>query len=543
MESKDIPIKYISDRKITSEAQLTAALEFLLGNIGKPFDAAKFEEASGVGVTVTRDDIEKVVKSYIECSKDDPSKLTVGKMLAEIRTKLKWADGKLSKEIVDKHVAELKKAWEADPSKKPAPKPTKPAATEKGKGTPAKTGDDENDVREVDVADFVSQSHSKGGVAAGIARVIKGAALTFHKPGENYRTDGYVVTPKTMQLLDEHVEKLKKIAAEEGLKYPIVITRFPPEPNGILHIGHAKAINFNFGYAKANGGLCYLRYDDTNPEKEDERFVKGIRAIVEWLGYSPYKVTHASDNFEQLYLYAIEMIKMGKAYVCHQKADELKGVDAPASPWRDRPIEESMRLFESMRRGLFDEGEATLRMKMVMDDGKMDPVAYRVKFKAHPQTGSKWCVYPTYDFTHCLCDSLENITHSLCTKEFQNRRSAYYWVCNTLNVYCPVQWEYGRMNIYYSLLSKRKIEKMITKGLVSDWDDPRLYTLSGVRRRGIPPEAIHLFVAKIGVTMAQTCLDPAMLDASCREVLNLTAPRAMVCLGKLFLLNNYCWYL
>lgn len=340
----------------------------------------------------------------------------------------------------------------------------------------------------------------------------------FHKPGENYKTNGYVVTPNTHKLLAEHL----KITGGQ------VRTRFPPEPNGILHIGHAKAININFGYAAAHNGICYLRYDDTNPEKEEEKFFTGIREMVEWLGYQPAAITHSSDNFQQLYELAVKLIEKGHAYVCHQKSEEMKGFNPPPSPWRERPIAESLQLFEDMKNGLLDEGEATLRMKVTLEEGKQDPVAYRIKFTAHHRTGDKWCIYPTYDFTHCLCDSIENITHSLCTKEFQTRRSSYYWLCNVLDLYCPVQWEYGRLNLSYTVVSKRKIAKLIDEGIVADWDDPRLFTLTALRRRGFPPEAINNFCAQMGVSGAQAVVEPAVLEAAVRDVLNLTAPRHMV---------------
>lgn len=341
--------------------------------------------------------------------------------------------------------------------------------------------------------------------------------MPFHKVGENHSTDGYVVTPKTDDLLKSHVERVNGQ----------VRTRFPPEPNGILHIGHAKAININFGYAKAMGGVCFLRYDDTNPEKEEERFVNEIKEMVEWLGYKPYKITYSSDYFDTLYQYALDLISRNHAYVCHQKPEEMRGINPPPSPWKDRPIEESLQLFKDMKDGKFKEGEATLRMKTVLGDCKVDPVAYRVKFKAHHRTGDKWCIYPTYDFTHCLCDSIEDITHSLCTKEFQSRRASYYWLCNSLDLYCPVQWEYSRLNMAYTVVSKRKIAKLIEEKIVNDWDDPRLFTLTALRRRGFPPEAINSFCLSLGLTGAQTILEPHVLEAHVRDYLNRTAPRAM----------------
>ncbi len=250
--------------------------------------------------------------------------------------------------------------------------------------------------------------------------------------------------------------------------------------------------------------------------------------MVRWLGYEPKKITYSSDYFDNLYDLALVLIRKGLAYVCHQKQEELKGFNPPPSPWRDRPVSENLILFEDMRKGLIDEGEATLRMKITLEEGKQDPVAYRIKFLPHPRTGNKWCVYPTYDYTHCLCDSMEQISHSLCTKEFQSRRSAYYWLCNVLDVYCPVQWEYGRLNMNYTVVSKRKILKLIENGIVRDWDDPRLFTLTALRRRGFPAEAINRFCAKMGVTGAQAVVDPQMLESEVRNALNDTAPRTMV---------------
>lgn len=255
--------------------------------------------------------------------------------------------------------------------------------------------------------------------------------------------------------------------------------------------------------------------------------------MVEWLGYKPYKITHSSDNFQQLYEWAVLLIQKGLAYVCHQTADQMKGFNTELSPWRDRPIEESLQLFEDMKNGKIDEGLATLRMKITLEEGKVDPVAYRIKFIPHHRTGDQWCIYPTYDYTHCLCDSIENITHSLCTKEFQSRRSSYYWLCNAVDIYCPVQWEYGRLNVNYTVVSKRKIGKLITEKIVRDWDDPRLYTLTALRRRGFPPEAINNFCAQMGLTGAQMSVDPQMLEASVRDVLNVTAPRKLVVLEPL----------
>ncbi|XP_044157126.1 LOW QUALITY PROTEIN: glutamine--tRNA ligase [Bufo gargarizans] len=501
-------VGYIVGKKISTDLQLNAALEYVKGHPLDPIDTVDFERECGVGVTVTPEQIEEAVEAVIQKYKEqllaERYRFNMGLLMGEARNRLKWADGKIIKNEVDMQVLHLLgPKTEADLEKKPKAAKQKVAEPEK-KADAGVNGDVKLE-------------------SASLMEQLRGEALKFHKPGENYKTEGYVVTPNTMDLLKKHLE----ITGGQ------VRTRFPPEPNGILHVGHAKAINFNFGYAKANGGICYLRYDDTNPEKEEEKYFTAIKDMVEWLGYNPHAVTHASDNFDQLYEWAVELIKRGHAYACHQKVDEIKGHNPPPSPWRDRPVEESLLLFQGMKKGKFAEGEVTLRMKMVMEDGKMDPVAYRIKYTPHHRTGDKWCIYPTYDYTHCLCDSIEHITHSLCTKEFQARRSSYFWLCNALDVYCPVQWEYGRLNLHYTVVSKRKIIKLVETGAVRDWDDPRLFTLTALRRRGFPPEAINNFCARVGVTVAQTTMEPHLLEACVREVLNDTAPRVMAVLEPL----------
>ncbi|KAK5609812.1 putative glutamine--tRNA ligase [Crenichthys baileyi] len=502
----------IAQRKIYTELQLAAALDFVKSHPDDPISQKEFDEACGVGVVITpeqiEDAVEFVVKKHKEQLLKERYRFNMGLLMGEARSALKWADGKVIKNEVDVQVLHLLgPKTEADLEKKPkAPK--------------AKAAENDVKTKKEEVTANGATNLVEG---RSLMEQLRGEALKFHKPGENYKTEGYVVTPKTMELLKKHTE----------FTGGQIRTRFPPEPNGILHIGHAKAINFNFGYAKANNGICFLRYDDTNPEKEEEKYFTAIKDMVEWLGYTPYDITHASDNFQKLYDLAVDLIRRGHAYVCHQKVEELKGHNVPPSPWRDRPTEESLVLFERMKKGIFAEGEATLRMKMVMEDGKMDPVAYRIKYTPHHRTGDEWCIYPTYDYTHCLCDSIENITHSLCTKEFQARRSSYYWLCNALDVYCPVQWEYGRLNLTYTVVSKRKIIKLVETGVVRDWDDPRLFTLTALRRRGFPPEAINNFCARVGVTVSQTTTEPHLLESCVRDVLNDTAPRAMAVLEPL----------
>jgi glutaminyl-tRNA synthetase len=496
--------------KIELDAQVDAGLKFLHKQAdGASVDQKLLSENCGVGKIATESVIISVVNEIIGQNEADLKvqryKLNQGKLLGNIRNhqKLQFSDSKLMKNIFDAKILEiLGPKTEADMAK--------PVKTKAAKSKPAK--EDKKEAEEVaEVFDTIEENF------------LKGNALKLHQPGGNQNTDGYITTKNTENLIKQHMKRTGGM----------VKTRFPPEPNGILHIGHAKAINFNFGFARAYNGTCNLRYDDTNPEKEEERFFRGIREDVEWLGYTPSKVLHASDYFDQLHAWAVELIKNDIAYVCHQQADELKGIDTQHSPWRNRPIEESLALFESMRLGKFEEGEAILRVKHVMEDGKKDFVAYRILYSHHAKSGDKWCIYPTYDFTHCLSDSLEDITHSLCTKEFQARRSSYYWLCNAVNVYTPVQWEYGRLNLNYAVVSKRKIAKLIDTEVVSGWDDPRLFTLSALRRRGVPAEAVNLFCSRVGVTMNMVVLDPSALDACTREVLNVTADRTMAILNPL----------
>ena len=281
-------------------------------------------------------------------------------------------------------------------------------------------------------------------------------------------------------------ELLKKHLEFSGGK---VLTRFPPEPNGYIHIGHAKSIRFNFTLASEYGGETYLRYDDTNPEKENQEYIDSIRKNVEWLGYKPWKVTHSSDYFEDLYNFAVVLIKKGKAYVCEQTPEEMKEArnNLLPSPYRNRPIEENLKMFEGMRMGLYEEGKVCLRLKIDYANNNptlRDPPAYRIRYTPHPHSGNKWCIYPLYDFTHCICDSIENITHSCCTLEFEIRRDLYYWILEQLEIYRPYVWEFSRLNISNTVISKRKLLYLVNSGIVRGWDDPRLMTLDGLRRRG-----------------------------------------------------------
>jgi len=329
-----------------------------------------------------------------------------------------------------------------------------------------------------------------------------------------------------------------------------VVTRFPPEPNGCLHIGHAKSICMNFGLAKAYGGVCHLRFDDTNPSTEEVEYVDSIQRDVRWLGFDwGQNLFYASDYYEQLYEFAVQLIKKGKAYVCELSADEFKEYrGAPTrpgkdSPWRERPIEENLDLFTRMRAGEFDDGRHVLRAKIDMTSPNLhmrDPVIYRIKKESHHRTGSKWCIYPMYDFAHCLSDSIEKITHSICTLEFEVHRPLYDWILETLGVYRPRQIEFARLNLTYTIMSKRKLQQLVENKLVTGWDDPRMPTLAGFRRRGYTPAAIRDFCERIGVTKFNSLTDVALLEHCLRDDLNKTASRALVVLNPLkVVIDNY----
>lgn len=334
-----------------------------------------------------------------------------------------------------------------------------------------------------------------------------------------------------------------------------VLTRFPPEPNGYLHIGHAKSICLNFGLAKNNNGLCNLRFDDTNPVKEDTEYVDSIMEDVKWLGFDwNGEVRYASDYFDTLYQCAVELIKMGKAFVCDLSAEEMKAyrgtLTEPGknSPYRDRSIEENLDLFERMKNGEFPDGSKVLRAKIDMASANInmrDPVIYRISHTAHHRTGDKWCIYPMYDFAHPLEDAIEGITHSVCTLEFEDHRPLYDWaVDNLMEVmhfpYRPRQIEFARLELTNTVTSKRKLKALVDEGFVDAWDDPRMPTVSGLRRRGFTPEAIRDFCERIGVAKSNSTVDVALLEHCVREDLNQNAPRAMVVLDPLKItITNY----
>ncbi|HDH05705.1 MAG TPA: glutamine--tRNA ligase/YqeY domain fusion protein [Nitrospirae bacterium] len=329
-----------------------------------------------------------------------------------------------------------------------------------------------------------------------------------------------------------------------------VHTRFPPEPNGYLHIGHAKSICLNFGVAAEFNGLCNLRFDDTNPAKEESEYVESIIEDVRWLGFDwGDRQYYASDYFEKLYQYAVQLIKDSRAYVCDLSADEVRQfrgtLTAPGkgSPYRNRSVEENLNLFERMRAGEFEDGSRTLRAKIDMASGNInmrDPVIYRIQRAEHHRTGNKWCIYPMYDFTHCISDSIEGITHSLCTLEFEDHRPLYDWFLDQLNIFHPMQIEFARLNLSHTVMSKRKLLKLVEDNYVRGWDDPRMPTISGLRRRGYTPGSIRNFCDRIGVAKAGSTVDMALLEYCIREDLNKSAPRVMAVLRPLkVVITNY----
>jgi len=329
-----------------------------------------------------------------------------------------------------------------------------------------------------------------------------------------------------------------------------VHTRFPPEPNGYLHIGHAKSICLNFGLANEFNGKCNLRFDDTDPSKESMEYVDSIKEDVRWMGFDwEDREYYASDYFEQLFEYAVQLIKAGKAYVDSLSADQIREyrgtLTEPGknSPYRERSVAENLDLFERMRAGEFENGEHVLRAKIDMASPNIimrDPTLYRIKHVAHYRTGKMWCIYPMYDFTHCLSDSIEGITHSNCTLEFESNRELYDWVLDNLDVFHPQQIEFARLNLNFTVLSKRKLIRLVDEAHVDGWDDPRMPTISGVRRRGYPPEALRNFCDRIGVAKADSTVDMALLEYCVREYLNKTAPRVMGVLRPLkVIIDNY----
>lgn len=337
---------------------------------------------------------------------------------------------------------------------------------------------------------------------------------------------------------------------DKGVLGDGVVTRFPPEPNGYLHIGHAKSICLNFGVAEQFSGSTFLRFDDTNPVKESDEFVQSIAADVAWLGYKWQAMTHASDYFEQIYQYAVQLMTAGKAYICSLDAEQMRltrgtltepGTD---SPYRSRSVTENLELFARMRAGEFADGEHVARLKIDMSSPNInmrDPVIYRIRHAHHQRTGDAWCIYPMYDFTHCICDALEKISHSLCTLEFEDHRPLYDWVLENIDIeYHPPQIEFSRLGLEHTVMSKRLLHRLVDEGVVEGWDDPRMPTIAGLRRRGVPASAIREFCSRIGVTKQENVVEMNLLEFCIRRDLEASAPRGMGVLDPLkVVITNY----
>lgn len=356
-----------------------------------------------------------------------------------------------------------------------------------------------------------------------------------------------------MEEAPKKVSNFIKDIVEDDLKtgkHTKIITRFPPEPNGYLHLGHAKSICLNFGLAKTYGGECNLRFDDTNPSKEDMEYIDSIQEDIKWLGFTPTRICYASDYYDQLYAWAEELIQKGLAYVCSLNTDEIRDyrgtLTTPGknSPDRDRSIEENLDLFRRMKNGEFKDGEYTLRAKIDMASPNMnfrDPAIYRIKHESHPRTGDKWCIYPMYDFAHGESDAIEHITHSICTLEFEDHRPLYNWFVEHLSVPSkPRQIEFARLNLTYTVMSKRYLLSLVKDGTVSGWDDPRMPTICGIRRRGYPAKALRNFCELIGVSKADSIVDYSLLEHCVRDVLNKEAQRRMAVLDPIkLIIENY----
>ncbi len=458
-EHKERLGRYVLEGKIVSKIQILEYLNYMKEEVDFDFQDAKlgsFEESIGVGVNYTEEEINDFVENFVDENIDKISVNPFDKTLMNsLRSEMKFACQKTLIKLYNEH-------------------------TKKYKGKKSKKKEKKK-----------KQAH------------VEGVAMDDDQADELVRS--YKIKKLIARDMMESLNSKKHIEAHRERTKGLIITRFPPEPNGYLHIGHCKAMRFNFKVAQDHGGYTNLRFDDTNPEKESLEFIDKIIEGVRWMGYTPKQILYASDYFPQIYNYAVELIKKGKAFVCHLNQEDGKALreDRKPSPYRDRPIEENIREFELMKAGFYEEGDCVLRAKIDYkhpNPTMRDPVIYRIMYVAHPHIGDKWCIYPLYDFVHSISDSIEDITHSLCTLEFEIRRDIYYWSLNELDLYKPYVWEYSRLNLSNNVLSKRKLIKMVQGKIVDGWDDPRLLTLDGMKRRGYPAEAINYFCDLISVT-------------------------------------------
>ncbi|KAJ3883826.1 glutamine-tRNA ligase [Lentinula edodes] len=494
-QSEKYVLDTILDGKLKSVDQVAAGVKYAESH-SIPFDDADFDKACGVGFSISLEEILEHVTAYIK-SNSVCGWANLGGTISGVKAipELRWASPLEVKNAVEQAFISNFGPKQAAPAKGKEPKKDTKLAAASGSAS----------------------STTKSVFEEGFLGAL-------HKPGGNPQIHSH--------LREQHLN------ATQGA----VWTRFPPEPNGYLHIGHSKAIFVNFGYAAFHGGKCYLRYDDTNPEKEEERYFESILETVRWLGYEPWKITYSSDYFDELYELAVELIRRDKAYVCHCSQEQIKndrglkvGKPKPCVH-RDRPVGESLAEFEKMKNGGYRPKEANLRMKQDLEDGNpqmWDLTAYRVLDSPHHRTKDKWKIYPTYDFTHCLVDSMENISHSLCTTEFILSRQSYEWLCDAVEVYKPRQSEYGRLNLEGTVMSKRKILALVDEGFVNGWDDPRLYTLIALRRRGVPPGAILSFVSSLGVSTASSNIEINRFEQAVRQYLEGSVARLLMVMQPL----------
>ncbi|CAO1622787.1 unnamed protein product [Sympodiomycopsis kandeliae] len=505
-EKRDYLVKKIVKGDLDNDDRIKTAIKFLGSVKGDTVEEAAFDKECGVGVVVTKEQVEQIVTAYVSDHKTDleaKGRPNIGTTLGSLRSvpELRWANNLDIKNAAD---AQLNSVWPKTADAGPSKAAKTPAAAKK-------------------------EARPKADSAAELdpdAMFKEGFLSKLHAPGENPQVD-----PSLKQW---HLD------ATKGR----VFTRFPPEPNGFLHIGHTKAIAIDFGFARYHNGLCYLRFDDTNPEAEEGVYFNSILETVRWLGFEPWKITYSSDYFQQLYELAVVMIKKGRAYVDHSTPEEIfeerggkdRGARKP-SRFRDRPIEENLKEFQDMKDGKYKKGSVTLRMKQdIVGSGNpqmWDLIAYRVLDTPHHRTGDTWKIYPTYDFTHCLVDSFENISHSLCTTEFILSRESYEWLCDAVDVYKPRQYEFGRLNLEGTITSKRKIKALVEGKYVKDWDDPRLFTVIAIRRRGVPPGAILSFVNQLGVSTSVSQIPTSRFDQSVRQYLESSTPRLMMVLNPI----------
>ena len=521
-------LKYVLSKEISTTHQLDFAIDFLKKKGEENVTEEEFKEKCGIGLKISEEDIKKeleeIIKKYEEKLKKERYKFQTVKILSELRKKFTFVDPKLTKKIVDDEIDKILGGKNQDELEEEKLRKEFDALKKKQKDK--KTFNEEDKKRLEEIKTQLKKYDDK-----------EKSLKTENEEEKSEKDKLSTLMARDMKSSLNPPELLKKhLEFTKGKIY----TRFPPEPNGYLHLGHAKAMRFDFGQAEKAGGFTYLRLDDTNPEKETKEYIDSIKENCEWLGYKPFKVTYASDYFDDLYRIAVQLIKEGKAYV-----DDLpKAViseyrtQKKESPYRNRTVEENLKLFEQMRQGRFEEKEKCLRLKIDMkhDNPCMrDPVAYRIKYVPHPHAGDKWCIYPTYDFTHCLNDSLENITHSLCTLEFEIRRDSYYWLLEAAHMYRPFVWEFSRLNVTHIVVSKRKLIQLVTSHTTTGWDDPRMPTINGLRRRGYTADSINKFVDSVGVTRRgnENIISIKLLENAIKTDLDTKAPRTMSVINPL----------